>query len=96
MITPKETLVKYNSPVPTRTVSDADSDAKVSMQFLFINYKKHNVFQPKFGRLESFHPDILTEIFPPITWEKDGKLWCQKVSDTPSNTYEVLHLASVR
>merc|ERR1711953_71640 len=84
MMTLQGSLLKYDSPV---LISKNNEDKQETAKAV-----------PMGGRLEPIDSqkaeDILPKILPPIIFEKDGQLWCQKVSATPATRLDVQRLAT--
>merc|ERR1719454_2114499 len=86
MITPQSSLLKYDSPVLISKTTDEKAAEQAAKPL------------PANGRLEPIDSqkaeDILPKILPPVVFEKDGQLWCQKVSATPATRLDVQRLAT--
>ncbi|KAM9435465.1 axonemal dynein light intermediate polypeptide 1-like [Clarias gariepinus] len=99
MITPSETLLKYDNPVlvTKQTEKNAPKDrppkAGTQQSAVFAPVSP----PPKLKNLSSDAikqqtEEILDAIIPPRVWTENNKLWVQRVSSMPSTRADVIHL----
>ncbi|XP_057196766.1 axonemal dynein light intermediate polypeptide 1 [Triplophysa rosa] len=99
MITPPDSLLKYDTPVlvskNTERKSPKSRPLKVSPQQMSINAPVPPPPKPKSPSTDASQQqteEILNAILPPREWMEDNQLWVQQVSTAPCTRSDVIHL----
>ncbi|XP_077058770.1 axonemal dynein light intermediate polypeptide 1-like [Siphateles boraxobius] len=101
MITPSDSLLKYDYPVLVRTNSERKSPKsrplKVSPQQMVetdgpVPPPPKPKKSPSEDASQQQTQEILNAILPPKEWVEDNQLWVQPVSSAPSTRLDVIHL----